>query len=390
VIVRARAVVPMNGPTMLDAAIAVRGSRITAAGRLADIKAGHSGNVLDTGDCALLPGLINMHCHLDYTGLRGCIARQPSFAGWIRAINARKATLQPDDYLKSIETGREEALRSGTTSILNFEAFPDLVRRVAPHPVRTWWCGEMIDLRSEIDPARVAHECAAGGRAGLAPHSPFTASRELYQRAAAVAKGRGLLLSTHLAESRDEMLLFRDGAGKLFELLRELGRPMHDAGGGTPTAQMLPLLDASWIVAHLNELSEDDFALLARAEKFTIVHCPRSHRYFDHAPFAFDRLRQLGFNICIGTDSLASNADLSLLAELRQLHAITPGDALRRVTIHAARALREPLGELRPGYYADVIAVPIESDTEVAEQVIGWEGDIPWVMIDGKVVLKNC
>src|SRR4029077_17623368 len=77
-------------------------------------------------------------------------------------------------------------------------------------------------------------------------------------------------------------------------------------------------LPERWIVAHLNELAESDFDLLARsAEKFHVVHSPRSHGYFAHSRFPFERLRALGFNICLGTDSLASNDDLSLFAEMR-------------------------------------------------------------------------
>ena len=76
---------------------------------------------------------------------------------------------------------------------------------------------------------------------------------------------------------------------------------------GAPGGRALPL----WIVVHLNELAESDFELLERSKsKFHIVHCPRSHNYFGHGPFGFERLRSLGFNICLGTDSLASNETL--------------------------------------------------------------------------------
>ena len=56
--------------------------------------------VVDLGEQALLPGLINAHCHLDYTCLRGKIPRQKSFTDWIRAINAEKAKLSPEDYVR--------------------------------------------------------------------------------------------------------------------------------------------------------------------------------------------------------------------------------------------------------------------------------------------------
>ena len=73
-------------------------------------------------------------------------------------------------------------------------------------------------------------------------------------------------------------------------------------------------MDERWILAHLNELTEADFGLLARAKGFHIAHCPRSHTFFGHTPFAWRRLRALGLNICLGTDSLASNSRLSLFS----------------------------------------------------------------------------
>ena len=79
------------------------------------------------------------------------------------------------------------------------------------------------------------------------------------------------------------------------------------------------MLDEHWILAHLNELTESDFDLLARAPRFQIAHCPRSHTYFGHTPFELRKLQALGFNICLGTDSLASNSSLSLFAEMREL-----------------------------------------------------------------------
>ena len=85
--------------------------------------------VVDLGEQALLPGLINAHCHLDYTCLRGKIPRQKSFTDWIRAINAEKSKLSPVDFIASINEGFAETKRFGTTTIANLTAFPELVRR---------------------------------------------------------------------------------------------------------------------------------------------------------------------------------------------------------------------------------------------------------------------
>src|SRR5436305_14662278 len=87
-IIRARAVVTMDGAPIENGAVAVSGNRIIDVGKFPEISARHSGHTLvDLGEQALLPGLINAHCHLDYTCLRDQIPPTKSFADWIRAIN---------------------------------------------------------------------------------------------------------------------------------------------------------------------------------------------------------------------------------------------------------------------------------------------------------------
>ena len=146
-IIRARTVVTMDGTPIENGAVAVLGNRIVDVGRADDVKTRSVGNTVDLGEQVLLPGLINAHCHLDYTGLRGKIAPQKCFAEWIRAINAEKVKLSPDDYLASINEGFAEARKFGTTAVANLTAFPELISQIQP-PIRTWWFAELIDIRA--------------------------------------------------------------------------------------------------------------------------------------------------------------------------------------------------------------------------------------------------
>ncbi len=282
-IIRSRVVVTMDGPPIENGAVVINGPIITDVGTFHEIAARNTGEIIDLGEQALLPGLINAHCHLDYTILRGKIPAQSSFTDWIRRINERKAALSEEDYLASIADGFAEAKRFGTTSIVNLEACPQLIGKIAPSQIRTWWCPEMIDVRERIDVERAlngvrrdasSREDPVGG-IGLAPHAPYTASPNLYHTCSTLARRDGLLLTTHIAESREEMEMFRDGRGPLFDFMAAIGRPTEDCGRMTPLALLLSReeLDQRWIVAHLNELTESDFDLLAR-EKFHITHCP--------------------------------------------------------------------------------------------------------------------
>src|SRR5262245_22606999 len=204
------------------------------------------------------------------------------------------------------------------------------------------------------------------------------------------------------------MEMFRNASGPLHEFIKSIGRPMDDCGRKTPLENFLNLIGRGgspnrpeaievnrpylpWIIAHLNELTENDFDLLESLNpKFHVVHCPRSHKYFDHGGFAFGRLRALGFNICLGTDSLASNQSLSLFDEMRTFQKsfprVLPAEILQMVTANPARALQQEnaLGKIRNGAHADLIAVPFDGG-DLFEEIIAFTGE-PWMMFAGRVL----
>src|SRR5437764_13312742 len=183
-IVRARVVVTMDGPPIENGAVVISGNRILDVGGFPEISGRHAGEeIVDLGEQALLPGLINAHCHLDYTCLRGKIPPQKSFSDWIRAINTEKAQLSAHDYIASINEGFAEAKRFGTTTIANLTAFPKLIPHIHA-PIRTWWFAELIDVRapeganelgdSELEALDQTENWV------LAPHAFFTAPANAY------------------------------------------------------------------------------------------------------------------------------------------------------------------------------------------------------------------
>src|SRR5437899_12846950 len=226
-ILRARVVVTMDGPPIENGAVVISGDRVLDVGKFPEVSGRHAGEeIVDLGEQALLPGLINAHCHLDYTCLRGKIPPQKSFANWIRAINAEKAKLSEQDYLASIADGFAEAKRFGTTTIANLTAFPELIPKISA-PIRTWWFAELIDVRAPACAEATAGRPDRAGEIvelaieslksahnwGLAPHALFTASKKLYRRCEEIARRNDILLTTHLAESQEEMEMFHDASG---------------------------------------------------------------------------------------------------------------------------------------------------------------------------------
>lgn len=403
-LLRAHTVVTLNGPPLRDGAVAVDGGRIAAVGPFRELARTHGGGEgIDLGEQALLPGLINAHCHLDYSTLRHSIDPPQSFTHWISRINALKRQLTGDDYLRAIALGFEELRRWGTTTVCNLEAFPELLPRMPRPPLRTWWFLELIDLRGRVETEALLRGALSffedregwPGGFGLNPHAPYTASAALYRLCNEWGRRFGMPLTTHIAESAEEEAMFARAEGPLFDFLREMGRPTDDCGRGPAFSQAVRngLVGPGWLLTHANELSEPDFGLIAAAPGgWHVVHCPQSHAYFRHRPFAWRRLEALGVNLCLGTDSLASNASLSLFDEMRAARQAAPWlnseTLLKMVTTHPAKALRQcgSLGEIRPGALADLIALPFAGAApDVYDAILENRSPIQWMMLDGNI-----
>lgn len=400
-IYRARIVVTMDGPPIENGAVAVNDGCVQAVGEFAHVDRLYPGEVVDLGEQALLPGLINAHCHLDYTMMRNAIHPHKSFTQWIARINALKRSLEADDYVRAIEQGFRELVKWGTTTVLNIEAFPEVLPKLTAPPIRTWWFYELIDIRQRLP----TEELVAGafmffknrpdwlGGFGLSPHAPYTASDELYRLANDCARVTGMPLTTHVAESGEEEAMFRHGSGELYDFMRSLGRSMEDCGGRSSLGRLLEneLVHADWILAHVNHCDENDLERVVRL-RLNIVHCPRSHAYFAHQPFAFRALHERGVNLSLGTDSVASNDSLNLFAEMQALQKrepwLRPDDLLRTVTTNSARALQKAgaLGQISPGAHADLICVPFGGEAaRVYEAIVHHDQPIRWLMVDGKI-----
>ena len=164
--------------------------------------------------------------------------------------------------------------------------------------------------------------------------------------------------------------MFHEASGPMYNWLKTQ-RDMSDCGKGSPVQHLerCGYLSERLIAAHANYLEEGDPELLAQ-RGVHVVHCPRSHAYFGHAPFPYESLSKAGVNICLGTDSLATvkkergrAPELNMFAEMRSFAAANPNvpseTIVRMVTVNPARALVRPadLGQLSPNARADMIAL---------------------------------
>ncbi len=366
----ARWIFPVAGPPLTDGTVTVAGEKLVAVEpngrRRAD---------LNLGDVAVLPGLVNAHTHLDLTGLRGHCAPNADFTGWLRTVIAHRRTISPEQIAVDVRAGLAESLRYGTTLLGDVAAQGMSWPILAGAPLRSVVFYELLGLtKPRAETAYLSAEIWLADfptldhcRPGLSPHSPYSVRESLFAQAALLARRPERPLAVHLAETREELELLHHRRGPFVPFLKELGVWNADGLASSPARvmqacnQRIPKL-----FVHGNYLAPN--ARIPRGS--TIVYCPRTHAAFGHAPHPFRRFLAGGVRVALGTDSLASNPDLSVLSEVRYLHQRypdVPGEVLMRMaTLAGAEALgwAGVTGSLEPGKSADLVVVPLAPGEE--------------------------
>jgi len=411
---RARWLLPMDQPSIENGALLIRGGEVVETGRWEDLRSRGNGRMEDLGEVVVLPGLINAHAHLDYTGMAGQLPVPRQFPDWIKGMLALKADRSYADYASDWVRGAEMMLQRGTTTIVDIEAVPELLPEVwSATPLRVCSCLELTGVRSGRDPESLLEETVRlieglpRGRSwgGLSPHAPYSTRPELLRLSAEISGSKGWILTTHVAESESEFEMFDRASGPMYDWLRQNGRDMSDCGGRSPVTHLAGLgaLSSRLLAVHVNYLAPGDARLL-RDSGATVVHCPRSHVYFGHAPFPYESLAREGVRVAFGTDSLASTqcsgrtpVQLDLFAEMRsfaRVHpAVTPSEILAMATRHGAEALGlgNSLGRLGNGSRADLVVLGSKPHAaELQESILACQGDVAGVMIDGVWANKPC
>ena len=407
-ILRAKAVFPVSAPLIPDGAVFVAGRIIQAVTPWKNLRPHLREKALDLGEVLLLPGLVNPHAHLDYTDMAGELPPPKAFTDWIAAITAAKTAWSYSDYARSWLRGAHQLLKSGVTTVGDIEAMPDLLPEVwDATPLRVFSFLEMTGIKSRRAPAEVLREAVATidslhharNRAWLSPHAPYSTLPELLQRTARLAQKRNWRVSIHVAESQQEFDMFQHARGPMHDWLRRNERDAADCGHGSPVAHLArqKLLGENVLAIHVNCLARGDATLLAKNQT-SVVHCPRSHDYFKHPPFQRARLDGAGVNLCLGTDSLATVRQtgkqrpvLDMFAEMRALadqdKTVSPAAIVAMATVNGARALglAGKIGELSPGAFADLIAIPFSGKSaSVLEAVLQHTGAVSASLIEGR------
>ncbi|QDV31969.1 Adenosine deaminase [Planctopirus ephydatiae] len=306
---------------------------------------------------AMLPRLVNAHTHLEFSTLEEPFPAQGEFAGWIRQVVASR---QQQSVLPavSIRRGIEESRQAGVgvigeiatdgwleilgeTNSASWNAFgsaansPQMVTNA--RDLQFVLFAEVLGFSQERQEQTLdrARKLAAGLRPAdektvrfaLSPHAPYTVPLDLLERVVDLSRSMGNVpVAMHLAESLEEIELLEHGSGPLATMLQDFGLWPSGVFGGRSIDDYLDRLQsvACGLIIHGNYLTSAQMDRLQNQPQLSVVWCPRTHAAFGHQPYPLQELMSRGINVALGTDSRASNPDLSLWKEIQFIGRIFP------------------------------------------------------------------
>jgi cytosine/adenosine deaminase-related metal-dependent hydrolase len=388
----ARWIFPVDAPPLERGTITVRGDKIIAVEphgtRTPDV---------DLGNVAILPGFVNAHTHLDLSGARGLLLPSPhrgrgvggegacDFTQWLRSVIAFRRSRTPEQVQADIAAGIAECLRFGTTIIGDISSGGASWDELGEATCRALVFYELIGLTQQRVEESIDAWDAWRAQAGayptclfnLSPHAPYSTSMHLYLLAAHRSAHSKLPFATHLAETCEELELIRNKSGPFVQFLESLNAWEPDAFDSRLID--LFLRHHPGIFAHCNYL---DPATPFTADQ-TVVFCPRTHAAFGHPRHPFPQFLQRGVRVALGTDSLASNPDLDILAEARFVRRhypeVAPATILRMLTLSGAEALGfdADAGSLTPGKSADLVILPLPDRDDADPHDLVFDSALP-------------
>jgi len=333
--------------------------------------------VVDAKGCVITPGLVNTHHHLYQTMTRAVPGGQDALLfGWLQTLYPIWARMGPEEMFVSAQVGLAElALAGCTMSSDHLYLYPNGVRLedtieaaatigLRFHPTRGSMSigesdgglppdslveNERAILEDSIRLVDAFHDDSDGAmvRVGLAPCSPFSVSRDLMRETALLARDKGVMLHTHLAENDEDIAYSLEKFGvRPGQYAEDLGWTGHDV----------------WH-AHCVKLDSSEIDLFART-KTGVAHCPCSNCRLGSGIAPVRAMRDAGVNVALGVDGSASNDAGHLLSEARQLlllqrvqngaDAMSARETLEIATIGGAAVLgRDDCGALEVGKRAD-------------------------------------
>ncbi len=385
--VHADAAVVGDGEPIRDAAVVVDATcAIVDVGPATEVLPRHAGLPLERVRGVLMPGLINAHTHIELSSLRGLVAGGAGFVPWVERLIGARAGEQPHDNGPAIDRAVADLDAFGTAAVgevtNSLAAVPALARMgIAGCVFHEVFGVELPALERRVASLAANLEEVVGAwptpdlTYAPSPHTLYTTHPHVTRALIAQAKARGVRTSIHLAEHPSERRFLEHGDGPIvawYELRLKLRREALEWPGKSPIdfADELGVLAPGVLCVHLTDARPEELERVAMRGA-SVVFCPRSNLYIETRLPPLIAARAAGIWPALGTDSLASNASLDVLAEARALAdrfpSIPASDLVRMATWEGARALGRPdLGRIavgaRPGLFAIETGASCEGD----------------------------
>ncbi len=394
---RAALLFPIHKHPNEDVWINVRDGQITSIGT-AEEKVRY-----DPGDCAVLPGLVNAHAHLEFSDIETPLGkRHMPLAEWIGEVLAWRTTRERKTTHQRVGEGISQSVAAGVIAIADIvsekESFTDtpLYYRAFQELIAT--NDEQVAIAIEKIHSFDA-EKNESSQYGLSPHAPYSVAKPIWEKVVARASTSNVPLAVHLAETRDELIFLATGEGRFDELLRKRG--VHDfAPAGKDPLSFLKILAAApnTLIAHGNYLRDEEIKFLAHHnDRFTVVYCPRTHAYFGHDPYPLESMLDAGVRVAIGTDGRGSNPDLSLWREMQhiaQTHPAVSGETILQMGTLAGACglgLADRIGTLKSGKEASLAVIRLADDPhrDPHARLLDRKSEVVATIIAGNLVAGN-
>ncbi|HKL75763.1 MAG TPA: amidohydrolase family protein [Halanaerobiales bacterium] len=357
--------------------------------------------IIDAEDKVAIPGLINTHTHSSMTLLRGYADDLP-LKEWLETkIWPFESRLRKDDFYWGTKLAILEMIKTGTTTFSDmYFSMDEIAKAVKETGIRAVLSEGLIEendgekgLQNSIRFAKEWNNKANGRiKTMLAPHSPYTCSREYLKRIVNKADEIGVPIHTHLAETENEVKITKEKYGK----------------SPTKFLEDVNFFSVPILAAHCIYLDESDMEILAE-NNVGVAHNPLSNMKLGSGIANITKLIDKGINIGLGTDGVASNNNLDLFEEAKiaaylqkvdkkDPSLINTNDLLKMLTINGAKVLGiDNLGKLKEKYIADLVLLDINKSSYFYPHhnnlsnifYSSNSNSVNTVIIDGKVVLED-
>ncbi len=298
----------------------------------------------------IVPGFVNAHCHLELSYLQGRIPPHQGFAAFARAIGEVRGEVMEAERLRAIKSSDIKLRNEGVVAVGDIMNGDTSMRCKSMSAIRYRNFGELFGLRTTSVEGMAWVE--QYDNSSITPHSIYSLNDVVFRDIA--TRDLSTPLSIHFMESPAEAELY-ERRGRLWDWYESVGFECDFLHYGSPARRIVESVpsDRSVILVHNCCVKQQDIDVIM--EHFTApvywVLCPCSNDYISQLRPPVELLRDNGLNICIGTDSLASNHSLSIMREMLALGDTPLAELLDWATRQGARALGfDDLGRIAAGY----------------------------------------